>query len=207
MSDFYKFKLTPKTAELFIDPKDFTLNDKYHYYRKDGKFYINGYNTNEQEKEISKAEYIKALNEAQEINRKAMEQDEKAGQLFKVNIPENDVLLDEQKYFNEQPKKVQKALRKIADDLTDEQIENLGYDSKNPQQREAAKKFLKDMIFDNNVTGQGIYETISDLTGGNTKEASLLLNKYGIKGITYDGRQDGIGYVIFDDKGISWYSA
>ena len=35
------------------------------------------------------------------------------------------------------------------------------------------------------------------------KEASLLLNKYGVQGITYDGQQDGRCFVIFDDEAIS----
>ena len=112
------------------------------------------------------------------------------------------MLLDEQKYFNEQSKEVQQALREIYNNLTDEQMENAGYNSQDPKQREFAKKFFRDMVFDNNATGQGIYETIVGLTGGDTKQASLLLNKYGIKGITYDGQQDGRGYVIFDDKAV-----
>lgn len=125
------------------------------------------------------------------------------GQTYKVDIPDNDVLLDEQKYFKEQPAKVQEALRKIGDNLTDEQIENLGYNSKEQKQVEAAKKFYKDMVFNNDYTGQGIYETITGLTGGDTKQASLLLKQYGIKGITYYGKIDGRGYVIFDDKAIN----
>lgn len=124
------------------------------------------------------------------------------GQTYKVEIPENNVLLDEQKYFNEQSKEVQQALREIYNNLTDEQMENAGYNSQDPKQREFAKKFFRDMVFDNNTTGQGIYETIVGLTGGDTKQASLLLNKYGVKGITYDGQQDGRGYVIFDDKAV-----
>lgn len=38
---------------------------------------------------------------------------------------------------------------------------------------------------------------------GDVKAASLALNEAGIKGITYDGQQDGRCFVVFDDKAIS----
>lgn len=179
VADYYKFKLTPKTAELFVDPKDFTINDKEHYYTKDGKFYKNNYDdTNE--KEIDKAQYSKALRKAQELNKKAIEEDNKQGQLFKVDIPEKDVLLDEQKQFWEQPVKVQEALKKIAN------------------------KYYINLP----VRGLWIYRQLVKKAPYKTetekqKWASLILKQYGIKGITYDGRQDGRCYVIFDDKAIN----
>jgi len=179
VADYYKFKLTPKTAELFVDPKDFTINDKEHYYTKDGKFYKNNYDdTNE--KEIDKAQYSKALRKAQELNKKAIEEDNKQGQLLKVDIPEKDVLLDEQKQFWEQPVKVQEALKKIAN------------------------KYYINLP----VRGLWIYRQLVKKAPYKTetekqKWASLILKQYGIKGITYDGRQDGRCYVIFDDKAIN----
>lgn len=114
------------------------------------------------------------------------------GQLFKVDIPENDVLLDENLPFSKQPKKVQEGLRSLPAEILEE----------------------IDFMFENNNEndGEDIYGEIVNIIGKKEnyqlsqteaeKRASLLLNKHGIKGITYDGRQDGRCYVIFDDKAV-----
>ena len=161
------------------------LNDEqYHKYYGDDKKFI--------EDAIA---LIESINKKSQIK-------ETYGQTYKVEIPDDDVLLDEQKTFDEQPEKVKEALRKIGANLTNEQIENLGYNSKEQKQVETAKKFYKDMVLNNDYTGQTIYETITALTGGDTKQASLLLNRYGVKGITYEGGTDGRCYVIFDDTAV-----
>lgn len=49
--------------------------------------------------------------------------------------------------------------------------------------------------------GRNLYNDLAKITGSPQK-ASELLNQYGIKGITYDGKSDGRCYVIFDDKAI-----
>lgn len=107
---------------------------------------------------------------------------EKGGQLFEVDIPEADVLLDENKELIDQPKKVQRIIEKMYSDFA--KSGNL----------DIAHSFVQD-------TGRNLYKALSK-TLGSDKEASLLLNKYGIKGITYDGRSDGRCYVVFDDKAI-----
>lgn len=104
------------------------------------------------------------------------------GQLFEVDIPEADVLLDENKELIDQPKKVQKIIEKMYSDFA--KSGNL----------DIAHSFVQD-------TGRNLYKALSR-TLGSDREASLLLNKYGIKGITYDGRSDGRCYVVFDDKAI-----
>lgn len=53
------------------------------------------------------------------------------------------------------------------------------------------------------ITGAAIYDSLETVLDDDAKRVSLLLNKHGIKGITYDGRQDGRCYVVFDDKAIS----
>lgn len=125
----------------------------------------------------------------------------KKGKLYEVEIPENDVLLNEDKTFSEQPEKVKNAVLALAEDneILPELTTQEGRD---------------------NMTGRGIYESIARHfaylgtdQGGTApieilnrteyaKAASLELNKHGIKGITYDGRQDGRCFVIFDDKAI-----
>lgn len=119
----------------------------------------------------------------------------KGGKLFEVEIPDNDVLLDEQKPFSEQPEKVQRALRKLISE------------SKTAQKHTAfAEQIYK-------ANGKKIYGIVVGLAEGdaprnanfnNTQRlGSELLNKYGIKGITYEGGRDGRCFVVFDDKAIS----
>lgn len=113
--------------------------------------------------------------------------------MYEVKIPKNDVLLDEQKTFSEQPKKVQEALRKMAKD-------NI----------EIAKNYTLQEGIDENLTGGKMYNllemdlkntwrNLGDKSGADPAEyVSKGLNEYGIKGITYDGRQDGRSFVIFN---------
>lgn len=104
------------------------------------------------------------------------------GQLFEVDIPDTAELLDEDKELIHQPDKVQRAIEKIyADAMKSNNVE------------------LTNAI---GITGKEIYRGFSKYFGSD-KKASEFLNSYGIKGITYDGRQDGRCYVIFDDKAIN----
>ena len=98
---------------------------------------------------------------------------ENSGSLFEVDVPENDVLLDEQKPLKEQPEKVRAALKEILGETAS--LEN--------------------------VTGEELYETLIQKEGS-PKAASQKLNEHGIKGITYKGDVDGRCFVVFDDKAI-----
>ncbi len=51
--------------------------------------------------------------------------------------------------------------------------------------------------------GRRLYDALAAAFGDNQREASLWLNKYGIKGIAYNGKRDGRCYVVFDDKAVS----
>lgn len=193
---------------------------------------------------------------------------EQVGQLFKVDIPDSNVLLDEDKLFDEQPKKVQEAILKIGKDLN---ISDLQFETKNDFLKKVENKFGKkarnifEKIYDlelereaketrnkevsqelenkiyktwdewnefetennidrnefdpnaiykvinkSNMTGEAIYNNIayhflhSENYYGNEadKQASLILNKYGVKGISYNGGRDGRAFVIFDDKAV-----
>lgn len=108
---------------------------------------------------------------------KYLNKEYKESSLFEVDIPEDDVLLDEKRNIDEQPKKVQKAVHKM--------YRSLGYKT----------SALKD------VTGKEFYDTVAAEKGGQ-KEASEFINEHGIKGITYDGGNDGKCFVVFDDKAI-----
>lgn len=101
------------------------------------------------------------------------------GQLFEVDIPEDDVLLDECKPFSKQSAKVQKALRELAEE----------YEGLNDE-------------FEYDQNGEAIYSYLA-YHAGSPQDASMELNDVGIKGITYNGHADGRCYVIFDDKAIN----
>lgn len=124
--------------------------------------------------EMFSAEAIKWWKAQREIY---LNKEYKESSLFEVDIPEDDVLLDEKRNINEQPKKVQQAVRKM--------YRSLGY-------KTSALKY---------VTGKEFYDTVAAEKGGQ-KEASEFINEHGIKGITYDGGNDGKCFVVFDDKVI-----
>lgn len=105
----------------------------------------------------------------------------KVGSLYKVEIPDEDVMLDEQETLDNQPPKVQAAVREIAKE--------------------------RGITLDDEMYGHDIYYAIEKSFRSQwgrlaAKEASLLLNKHGVKGIAYDGELDGYCYVVFDDKAI-----
>lgn len=118
---------------------------------------------------------------------------EENGAIFEVDIPENDVLLDEQKPYNEQPDKIKAALLKMSKEVNGFGL--LGKAIKyNDDGRDLYRAIGKDAFYN-----EYHYE------GGSSEsaiEASKALNKYGIKGITYDGWSDGRCFVIFDDAAI-----
>ena len=63
------------------------------------------------------------------------------------------------------------------------------------------KKDFSSLLNDGGINGRDFYLALSKALGS-AKQASEHLNKYGVKGITYVGEQDGRCYVVFDDKAI-----
>ncbi|WP_281675049.1 hypothetical protein [Veillonella tobetsuensis] len=63
------------------------------------------------------------------------------------------------------------------------------------------KEDFSTLLNDSGINGKDFYTSLSKALGG-AKQASEHLNKYGVKGITYIGEQDGRCYVVFDDKAI-----
>ena len=113
------------------------------------------------------------------------------GSLFEVDIPENDVLLDENKTLDEQPENVKNTLRKMA--------ENQVRDMNGYYNQFADSVLIADP---KEVNGRDIYRYLVNVVG-NARTASIMLNENGIKGITYYGGTDGRCFVVFDDKAIS----
>lgn len=112
------------------------------------------------------------------------------GKLYEVEIPDIGTLLDEQKSLSEQPSKVKKAILDYYRSRPDEYI--APKDETLTGNNMTGKEFLKDVIFQLRREGSNTPE----------RDASLLLNSFGINGITYYGNRDGRCYVVFDDKAI-----
>lgn len=151
------------------------------YWEQDGKYYMNLHTENIKEAtEISKdeyeQEYLKASNK-----RLSNENKSYIGQVHEVDIPEMDVLLDENIGYEFQPDFVKTALKNMVEK------ENLKYE------------VLTNL--DNNYTGRQIYNALAAELGS-PKDASLMLEKYGIKGITYEGQDDGRCFVIFNPESV-----
>ena len=119
---------------------------------------------------------------------------EEQGQLFEVDIPENDVLLDEDKTFNEQPEKVREALKRLAGENESKLLRE------SISENETGKSMYRAMVSDNMAYLQDHNEQVSYSEAA--KNASELLLMEGVQGITYNGGRDGRAYVIFDDKAI-----
>lgn len=100
------------------------------------------------------------------------------GSLVEVEIPENDVLLDENKSIEEQPPKVREIIKA--------ELERIGGSAN------SGRSFYKELMFEMKRRG----------AENPARAASEHLNKLGIKGIKYDGMADGESYVIFDDQAI-----
>ena len=125
---------------------------------------------------------LKTLAELEKLDIENIKIKRRTGQLVEVDVPEDEVLLDEDKELVQQPEKVQRAIEKIYSDAM--KNNDIG---------------LANAIVQ--ITGRDVYKELAKYFGS-PKEASELLNKYGIKGITYNGLQDGRCYVIFDDKAV-----
>lgn len=113
------------------------------------------------------------------------------GVKFKVDIPENTDMLDEDKPLSEQSEKVKKAVLAYYNAHPEQYVAPNNVDELSDST--TGKTFLKDLIFDMRMSGESNPE----------KTASTVLNSLGVKGITYDGNRDGRCYVVFDDKAVS----
>ncbi|WP_295816131.1 hypothetical protein [uncultured Veillonella sp.] len=93
------------------------------------------------------------------------------------------------------------------------------YEEEKQLEREREEKAISNVKTDvygalekTNIAGKQLYSFLSHALGNdehfnlhnvkNAKKASEFLNSIGIKGIYYDGEQDGRCYVVFDDKAI-----
>jgi len=147
-----------------------------------------------------------------------------SGQLYEVDIPNDDVLLDWDKPLSEQSEEIQSIVKKAMGEVKPVKLKDGRY-AVTIVTADGSGKTIWDIneatpddamsAFDRYLQrerGYGIYFQIGKgfyTSGGNAnREASILLNSLGIKGIKYlDGtsRSKGEGsynYVIFDDEAI-----
>ena len=134
-------------------------------------------------------DYQKALDK---VERQGLKGD---GQLYRLEVPENDVLLDWDAPFSKQPEKVKTAIREIAAELTPEDIKQLGGNT--------------DMLLFDEMTGQQLYAMLAWLPSVDSeKAASMLLLKHGIPGLRYlDGNSYNKGerthnFVVWDEDAM-----
>nr|DAT34135.1 MAG TPA: chromosome segregation ATPase [Caudoviricetes sp.] len=102
------------------------------------------------------------------------------GSLFEVDLPDYEELLDEQQPLSNQNPYVVQRLKDLW-------------------MNEFGKNFEEE--FGEESTGSKIYHALSNMIGSR-EEASLLLDRYGVKGITYKGLKDGRCFVIFNGDSI-----
>ncbi len=145
-------------------------------------------------KTASTEKYIADLKAAIKILEEGDAEYKNPSRLLEVEIPESDVMLDEQKKYYDQPEKVQQALNDMFEALF-----SSGPFSDNIYAEH--KAYINDLENFDNLSGRGVYELLSAGLGSD-KEASLKLKEYGIEGITYVGQKDGRCFVVFDDKAV-----
>lgn len=143
----------------------------------------------------------------------------KMGNIYHLDVPENNELLNFNTRYSSQPKKVKDALKPFVDSYynaiasdIDQQIEALKYEAgESPDDTQKFKmrglRTKKDIY--TNPTGESIYRRLSDQLGGD-REASLHLNALGIKGLRYKdansrmrGDDETYNFVVWDQDAIT----
>lgn len=110
------------------------------------------------------------------------------GQVHEVDLPEMPYLMDEQKPFSEQSEYIKEKLVNIFSNLPEAYLKEY-------------PKMGVDRIQKIDFMGSEIYGALTEAYGS-PKSASEILSKNGIKGITYEGGQDGRCFVIFNPEDV-----
>jgi hypothetical protein len=121
------------------------------------------------------------------------------GRVYRTDIPDSDVLLSEEAAMVDQPVVVRKALQNLAFDLVAEGMDDLDKGTTSP--RADARNKVIELIGKDSAEGRDVYSWLTAYAGG-SKEASELLNLYGIKGLEYFSEPDGNCAVIWDDTAL-----
>ena len=244
ISENYRRNLTQSVEDIIYNGKKLDINSSEYEtisaiwnffdiqndtFEKAKKAYIENYKGYTQSNDETIREFAeKKIKVAESIDYEKIKYNGK-GQLYEVEIPENDELLDEDLPFSEQPQKVQEKLKTLFSNLNVgmnkeailEEIESIEIEIEENEnndyidlgQREYISECLKMALMhvkgqlalvdieNSNLKGQNIYKAISEHLDSD-KLASEKLNEYGIKGIKYNGQTDGQCYVIFNPENI-----
>jgi hypothetical protein len=165
--------------------------------KKEGKITEEVYqNAIDNSKEAIEVDNILASWEKEVASLKGKKLTPNEGQLYKLSIPKDDVMLREDLLFSEQPLKVQKALDKIYNTYLElDGIPNMGINTNTPAG--STERALHNYIYGSQMKGGDLYRLLNDY-GTAHKE----LNSAGIKGISYNGGIDGEARVIFNPNDI-----
>lgn len=100
-------------------------------------------------------------------------------------------------YLNAEKAAVEKKIAELEQKIAENEQR---IETKRAKERESIDKARLDTLL-SRMNGSDLYSGIS-IVLDSPKAASEALNAAGIKGITYDGQQDGRAFVVFDDKAI-----
>lgn len=154
--------------------------------------------------QVDKATSSKLRNELEKIYRQPKDYSfeytpSTEGRVYRTDIPDSDVLLSEEAAMVDQPVVVRKALQNLAFDLVAEGMDDLDKGTTSP--RADARNKVIELIGKDSAEGRDVYSWLTAYAGG-SKEASGLLNLYGIKGLEYFSEPDGNCAVIWDDTAL-----
>ena len=93
------------------------------------------------------------------------------------------------------------VLEKLTDKANKLEVEFKKLDKEEIDRVNKSFENIGSILEKHTFTGREIYNALSDALGGD-KAASQYLNSIGVLGITYDGREDGRCYVVFNDKAV-----
>lgn len=122
------------------------------------------------------------------------------GKVYKAEVPDNNVLLDANESYAEQPSEVREALARLYKDE---------YDTEPPPDHWTGRETYQDIILreegysdPESIPDDYMLDMEFDDLAGNSRLASEKLNSIGVKGVRFLGDDDDTGFVVFDDQAI-----
>lgn len=122
------------------------------------------------------------------------------GKVYKAEVPDNNVLLDANESYAEQPSEVREALARLYKDE---------YDTEPPPDHWTGREIYQDIILreegysdPESIPDDYMLDMEFDELAGNSRLASEKLNSIGVKGVKFLGDDDDTGFVVFDDQAI-----
>lgn len=121
------------------------------------------------------------------------------GNVYEVDVPEDDQLIDEEATLSEQPERVRDAIQELFDDE---------YGFEIPRSWNGRMIYQQIILFEegfqeiDDVPDDYLIDIENDELAGNTQLASERLNSLGIKGLRFTGDDGDKSFVIWDEKSI-----